>query len=100
MVPILNLTFTTNHATEFFEQATELVMVNHSVQQLSQERITGIVDLLEYTNTNMESIIRTFECDNPTGNWVMGLCPDCIRATQYRVCNTTRTAPILRINSQ
>ena len=37
-------------------------MVNRSVQQLTQEEITGIMDLLEYTKTDIESIIHAFEC--------------------------------------
>ena len=31
---------------------------------------------------------------------MMGLRPDCVRATQYHACNTTRPAPTPRVNSQ
>lgn len=61
MVLILHPTFTADRITEFFEQATQLAMVDRTVTQLALEGITGIVDLPEYTKTDIESITRTFE---------------------------------------
>ena len=60
MILILAPTFTANSLTEFFEQATQLAMVDRTAGQLALEGITGIEDLPEYIKTDIESITRTF----------------------------------------